>query len=241
MHPIDVCIIEDEQPAALALHQDVLTYCKGIGQVFIANSLEDGLELLRTKKPALLFLDVRLGGTVGLDLFEQIKDPFFETILVTAYDNFAIQAIKYNVLDYLLKPVNKDQLIAAFQKATHKLETKSRSIKKTDKIAISFQDKILVIECDQILRCEAQSNYCWIYTHNSEKVLASITLGVIQEYLNLDNFIRVHQSHLVAKNAIKSYHYSDGGKIEMINGTIIPVSRTHKKNVMNYLKKLLVR
>ena len=192
----------------------------------------------------------RLGDDTGFSLLESLPDIPFEVIFVTAYDSYAIQAIRFSALDYLLKPIDPEELTHAVDKAVQvvlrKQENKrmqnllqnKRALDKQKKIALSVADKIEFVEIGSIVRCESESNYTTFYLKSGEKLIVSKTLKEFDDLLTPYNFLRVHQSHLINLEEIKSFIKSDGGYIRMKDGSSISISRQRRNYVMEVLKQL---
>lgn len=241
MKVYDICIIEDELPAALALEQDIRASCPQAGQIWTRTSLQDGVSAIETHDPKIVLLDIQLGKRNGFELFDCFPKPSFQTIMVTAYESFALRAIKAQVADYILKPVETIQLQKAFNTAVSRLEHDTNNIKNSfpERIAIPAQDRITLVESRQILYCQAEGNYCLIYLKNGEKICASFTLGSMLRRLDPELFIRVHQSYLIARESIYRFFHAEGGKVELKNGNLIPISRSYKQAFLLYLKSFL--
>lgn len=241
MKAYDICIIEDELPAALALEQDIRTYCTQVGKIWTFTTLQEGAAAIASGAPQIVMLDIQLGRRNGFELFDLFPQPSFQTIMVTAYESFALRAIKAQVADYILKPVEAKQLQTAFGIAVSRLENNAPPSKTPfpERIAIPAQDRITLVETAQILYCTAEGNYCMIYLQNGEKLCASFTLGTIAQRLDPERFLRVHQSYLIARESIYRFFHAEGGKIELKNGSLIPVSRSYKQAFMHYLKSFM--
>jgi two-component system LytT family response regulator len=192
-------------------------------------------------------LDIRLHHETGFDLLQQIASEKLEVIFITAYDQYAVQAIKYAALDYLLKPIDSQDLSKAVQKATVALSYKKQneqllflirelSSGKPKKIALPTQEEIRYVEVSAIVRCEASNNYTFIFLADGEKILIAKTLKEYVDILPSTEFYRTHQSHLVNRSYIKSWLKEDGGKLLLINGTTIPVSRVNRERIKGLLK-----
>ena len=204
---ITAAIIDDEQGNRENLLHMLGSYCPQIKISAICSSVTEARTLLPETKPDILFLDIRLGNETGFSLLESLPDIPFEVIFVTAYDNYAIQAIRFSALDYLLKPIDPEELVHAVDKAVHvifrKQENKrmqnllqnARALDKQKKIALSVTDKIEFVEIGSIIRCESESNYTTFYLKSGEKLIVSKTLKEFDELLTPYNFLRVHQTH----------------------------------------------
>lgn len=240
-------IVDDEPHNIENLTHLLQTHCPNVEVVGIAVSIKDALIGIQDHKPDLLFLDIRLNNETGFDLLQQIVYSPIEVIFITAYDQYGVQAIKFAALDYLLKPVDSDELIKAVQKATETLSYKKQneqllflvqelSAGKTKKIALPTQEAIRYVELASIVRCEASNNYTFIFLENGEKILIAKTLKEYADLLAPSDFYRTHQSHLVNRSYIKSWLKEDGGKLLLTNGTTIPVSRINKERIKGLLK-----
>ena len=225
---ITAAIVDDEQGNRENLLRMLGTYCPQIKISVICSSVTEACTVLPEVKP----------------------DIPFEVIFVTAYDSYAIQAIRFSALDYLLKPIDPEELAHAVEKAVQvvlrKQENKrmqnllqnTRVLDKQKKIALSVADKIEFVEIGSIIRCESESNYTTFYLKTGEKLVVSKTLKEFDELLTPHNFLRVHQSHLINLDEIKSFIKSDGGYIRMKDGSSVSISRQRRNYVMDVLKEL---
>lgn len=247
---LTAAIVEDEQANRENLLRMLGTCCPQIKIVAICSSVAEARILLPETKPDILFLDIRLGGDTGFSLLESLRDISFEVIFVTAYDSYAIQAIRFSALDYLLKPLDSAELIHAVEKAVQIILRKQENkrmqnllqntctLDKQKKIALSVADKIEFVEIGSIVRCESESNYTTFYLKSGEKLIVSKTLKEFDELLTPYNFLRVHQSHLINLDEIKSFIKSDGGYIRMKDGSSVSISRQRRNYVMEVLSRL---
>lgn len=247
---ITAAIVDDEQGNRENLLRMLGTYCPQIKISAICSSVTEARTVLPEAKPDILFLDIRLGDDTGFSLLENLPDIPFEVIFVTAYDSYAIQAIRFCALDYLLKPIDPEELTHAVDKAVQvvlrKQENKrmqnllqnKRALDKQKKIALSVADKIEFVEIGSIVRCESESNYTTFYLKSGEKLIVSKTLKEFDDLLTPYNFLRIHQSHLINLEEIKSFIKSDGGYIRMKDGSSISISRQRRNYVMEVLKQL---
>lgn len=241
-------IVDDEPHNIENLTHLLHTHCPEIEVVGTAISIKEALTGIHATKPDLLFLDIRLNNETGFDLLQQIVHEQIEVIFITAYDQYGVQAIKFAALDYLLKPVDSDELMKAVQKAAEALSYKKQneqlrflmqelSSGKTKKIALPTQDAIRYVEISSIVRCEASNNYTFIFLQNSEKILIAKTLKEYADLLPSTEFLRTHQTHLVNRTYIKSWLKEDGGMLLLTNGTTIPVSRVNRERIKAALKQ----
>lgn len=243
-------LVDDEQGNRENLQRMIGQYCPEVEIAAVCSSVTEAQKVLTETTPDILFLDIRLGSNTGFSLLESLPEISFEVIFVTAYDSYAIQAIRFSALDYLLKPINPAELVNAVDKATgiirRKQENKrmqnllsnARIQDKHKKIALSVADKIEFVEINSVIRCESESNYTTFYLKTGEKLVVSKTLKEFDELLTPYHFLRVHQSHLINLEEIKSFIKSDGGYIRMKDGSSIPISRQRRNYVMEVLKLL---
>jgi two-component system LytT family response regulator len=241
-------IVEDMPQAIQVLQNDLETYCPEISVIGTAPSIVSAAKLLRQVTPDIIFLDILLGDGTGFDLLEIFPNLPSRIIFVTASDEFAIRAFRYAAVDYLLKPVDPDQLKDAVRRAQNQLTGSAESLhllKETirrpdvlpDRISLHSQERIVVVEISSIIRCEADGNNTWFVLSSGEKIFVTRTLKQFDQILERHNFIRVHQSHLVNFRYIQEYVKKDGGYIKMKNGDIIPVSVRKKAEVLELLEK----
>lgn len=244
-------IVEDENRSRETLSGLLKLYCKSVEIVGEAENVHEGLMVIRHQKPDVVFLDIQMPDGSGFKLLELIENINFDVIFTTAYDQFAIKAIRFSALDYLLKPISPNDLVRAVKKAEqHKQDQKSnenikvlleninRSPAESPNIILSTSEKINVVKVDEIIRCESDNYYTMFYFTNGKRLLVSKTLKEHEELLGEHNFIRPHKSHLVNVKFIKSYLKSDGGKILLENGDKVPVSRRKKEHIIEIINNL---
>ena len=233
-------IIDDEQKGRLALKQKLADYCPDIQLLGEADSGSKGIQLIEQVHPDVIFLDIEMPGMDGFEMLKKIPGKQFHIIFTTAYDHYAIKAIKFAAFDYLLKPVDIEELKQAIERiiqtrpqnqTVKKLEVLEHNLftnSSLNKIAIPTLDGFLFFDIDDITHLEAQSNYTEIHFINNQKLIACRTLKEFEELLPTDIFFRPHHSHIVNLSFIKRYIRGDGGQIELQNGAIVSVSRRKK-------------
>ena len=244
-------IVEDEKKSRDTLAGLLKLYCKNLEVVGEAESVKEGFEVIKQQNPDVVFLDIQMPDGSGFKLLEKINNVEFDVIFTTAYDQFAIKAIRYSALDYLLKPIFPEYLVNAVNKAEKNrqlqkshdnirvlLENMNLPPTETPKIILSTSEKINVVKIDEIIRCESDNYYTMFYFTNGKKLLVSKTLKEQEELLSEHDFIRPHKSHLVNVRYIKSYLKTEGGVILMEDGSKIPVSRRKKEYIMEILSNL---
>lgn len=237
-------IIDDEAKGRLALKEKLKQYCPGVEVVAEASNGKEGIAIIEQHQPTILFLDIEMPGMSGFDMLNNLKDKNFNIIFTTAYDQYAIKAIKYAAFDYLLKPVDIEELKTAVSKidSNENSHTKKQiellrqnmqqPKKHLHKLAIPTLDGLFFYNINDVVHLEANSNYTYIHFLNKTKMLTSKTLKEFQDMLPEDIFFRVHHSHLINLNLIKRYIRGDGGQIELQNGTYVDVSRRKKEEFL---------
>lgn len=248
---IRAIIVEDEKHSRETLRGLLDRYCRNVIILAEADTYRSGIAAIKEHQPQLIFLDIQMPDGSGFRLLEELDEINFEIIFTTAFDQFAIKAIKYSALDYLLKPIDPEELANALKKVEHKISKQEvnqniqvllDNIKNKDadphKIVLSTSEKIHVIDTDQILRCESDNYYTNFFLTNGKQILVSKTLKENEQMLDGHNFIRPHKSHLVNVKYIKGYLRSDGGYIEMTDGSKIPVSRRKREKIVEIITHL---
>ncbi|CAL2105334.1 two-component system, LytTR family, response regulator [Tenacibaculum sp. 190524A02b] len=241
---IKAIIVEDEAISRDILRNYLSKYCPNVELVGEASNIEEGYALIQKHELDLVFLDVEMPYGNAFDLLEKVENRTFETIFVTAYDHYAIEALNNQASYYLLKPISIDELIKAVNHVTEIKEKEVQlensvlaptEIAKSGKITIPQQDGFEVLEVNDILFCKADDNYTEIYLSNRKKVVSK-TLKHFENILEEYAFARVHKSYLVNINAVIKYKKGKGGSIVLLNGQEIMVSATKKANLLSYFK-----
>jgi two-component system LytT family response regulator len=242
---VNAVIIEDEPKNAALLKKMIDMYCPQVNICGSANSVENAASLITKTKPELLFLDIEIGGGNAFHLLDLLQPINFSIIFVTAYDSYLLKAIKYSALDYLFKPINIQELIAAVNKAVEKINTQkiSQQIdlllhnlatpKQPATITLPTSFGFFLITIENIVRCEAKGSYTIFYMNDGKSHVASKTLKEYEELLPSDTFFRAHHSHLVNIHFIVKYHKGKGGIIEMKDKSIIPLATRRKADFVN--------
>lgn len=216
--------------------------------IAVASSVDEGLDAIRQFSPDLVFLDVQLQNRTAFDLLSEISQRKFEIIFTTAYDQYAVRAFRFSALDYLLKPVDGDELIQAVSRlkernnpdeTTEKLNALFHNMKSiqgtTKRICVPVLNGIVFLQVNEIIRCQSEVNYTTFYLKDKPNLVVAKTLKEFEELLSDYNFFRVHNSHLVNLAFIKSYNKGKGGYITMTDNSVVEVS-TRRKDL--FLKKL---
>lgn len=242
MKKLTALIVDDIKESRINLKVDLADYCPEIEVVAEAASVITSLKAIKDHQPNIVFLDIHLTDGSGFDVLELLPKVEFKVIFTTASDAFAIKAFKYSAIDYLLKPIDPEELQNAVKQAVgqYKLEHAQvelllDSVKRTtplEKIAIHTSDKIHVIELQHIVRLESSGNYTEFYLKDKTKILVSKTLKVYDQMLKEAGFVRIHQSHLINAAHVKEYVKQDGGYILMKDGSAPPISARKKTEVI---------
>jgi two-component system LytT family response regulator len=216
-----------------------------------ARNVTDGVDAIKEYSPQLVFLDIQMGVQTGFDVLKLLPTRNFEVIFVTAYDQYGIQAVKFAALDYLLKPIDIEELINAVTKAEQKIATQIQTsqldfllqqLRKPEpnlsKIALQMQSQIRYVTLSEIIRCEADNTYTHFFLSGGEKILVSKSLKEYADLLRPSGFLRTHQSHLVNPKYVKSWLKEDGGVLLLISGEKIPISKPNKDTVKQALQQL---
>lgn len=247
-------IIDDEENSRAALRGKLELFCPDINPIHEAGDIDSAIKEVVSGKPDVMFLDVKLAEGTGFELLEKIRDENVEwdgeVIFTTAHDEFALKAIKFSALDYLLKPIDPEELVKAVRKVQQinsvapqagisvLLENFRSATESPKKIVIPSSDGMHIINVSDILRCESSSNYTQFVLKTGKNLLASKTLKEFDNMLSDHNFERIHKSHLVNMNYVKRYVQSDGGYVIMEDDSRIPVANRKKEHLMTLLKSL---
>ena len=238
-------IVEDEQTSRDILKNYLLKYCPSVQLVGEAANIDDALLLIRNNALDLVFLDVEMPYGSGFDLLDKLSTINFEVVFVTAYDQYAIEALNKHASYYLLKPISIDALIKAVD-YVQELKTKeagleepmlmSKTLPADHKITIPIQNGFEVLKVKDILYCKADDNYTELFMVNDQKKLVSKTLKHIEQLLQDSGFARIHKSYLVNVAYIVSYKKGKGGTICLNNGKELSVSASKKNELLSYFK-----
>jgi two-component system, LytTR family, response regulator len=244
---ITAIIIDDETKGRLALREKLSSYCPQIKVLAEAGNGAEALMLIQHHHPQLIFLDIEMPRMSGFDMLNELPEKNFHIIFTTAYDQYAIKAIKYAAFDYLLKPIDIEELKTAVAKLDNAQNNQTKKQvellnqhmqhpkKQVSKLAIPTLEGLVFYEIKDIVYLEANSNYTNIYLDNKAKITASKTLKELEELLPPDIFFRTHHSYLINLNYIKRYIKGDGGQIEMQNGAYVDVSRRKKEEFLKVI------
>jgi two-component system, LytTR family, response regulator len=243
-------IIDDEKHCRDSLAILLAKYCPEVEVLAQCSGGEEGLRAIEGSEPDLIFLDISMPGMTGFQMLEQCKDRSFEVIFTTAYDEYAIQAIRHSALDYLLKPIDKNELLQAMARAKGSranppparigrllelLDTRTAS----ERVALPTVDGLIIIDTRNILYCESENNYTRFFMVDGKNIFVSKTLKKVEAIFKDDhNFFRNHNSFLINLKYIHRYLKGDGGEVILSNGKSLPIARTKKQEFLDRLEKL---
>jgi two-component system, LytTR family, response regulator len=245
---IATLLIDDERNCTDLLRVMLEKYCPQIAVTGIYNDPEEAVVQIAATRPQLVFLDIEMPRLNGFDLLQQCKPLDFKVIFTTAYDQYAVRAFKFNALDYLLKPIDKQELIASVEKvlqasapAPARVEA-ARLLRETpmpERIALPVGQELVFVQVAEILYCESDGSYVSVYLHGQSKpILLSKSLREFEELLNNPVFFRAHNSYLINLNQVQKIVRTDGGEIVMRNGKSLPVARAKKAELLGMIAKL---
>jgi two-component system LytT family response regulator len=244
---LNTIIVDDEIHSCKTLETLLKRDCPQINIVALCSNGEDAIRVIKQSNPDLVFLDVEMPRMNGFEMLEKLHGINFHLIFVTSYDAYALKAIRFSAIDYLLKPINRDELKAAVEKVISRmqvplpeqlkiiLEKMQHPSGATSKIALPTMEGLEMVSIDSIIICEADDNYTTLHLQNKKKIVVSSTLRVIEDLLEDHSFVRIHRSYLVNLKEIERYVKADGGYVVMSNGSQVYVSRNKKEELLRLL------
>jgi len=240
MEKIKIVILDDEEHSVETLAWKIERFFPEVEIIAKLTDASEALEFLQKNELDLLFLDIEMPQLNGFEVIDEIKKPLpFEVIFITAYDEFGIKAVKVDALDYLLKPVQSQELKAAMKKFKSRHRTRKdqeeEQDKKSSKIALSTNESIEFVSPAEIIMCSSESNYTMIYLTNNRKKLISKTLKEVETWVAAHGFYRAHNSHLVNLNHIKAFVRAEGGYLLLSEELTAPVSRNRKDDLLKLI------
>ena len=241
-------IIDDEPRATDMLGNLLQMYCPAVKVVEKAYTIEGAINAITTHKPDLIFLDVEIPPGTGFEILERVPERNFEVIFTTAHDEYALNAIKFSALDYLLKPIDVDELTQAVEKVESKLNNMqfNESInilldnipkKGPLRLALPVNEGLCFVEIDQVIRIESSGSYSCFYLNDGRKLMVSKTLKEFTLLLEDHHFFRAHNSHLINLNQVKQYVKHDGGYVIMSDGAKVELARRKKDSFVQLMLK----
>jgi two-component system LytT family response regulator len=245
---IRVIILDDEIKSIESLKILLQDFCEGVEIKAVCQNVAEAEEAIHKFNPDLVFIDIQLQRETGFDLLDKIKNTPFEVIFTTAYSEYAIKAFKFSAIDYLLKPIDIQELQIALKKVEKRMMNKTDDVadrlrellqnmrvgaSENYKLALPTSDGLTFVKISEILYCEASGNYTEITLINNKKYVVSRTLKEYDDLLSEQNFFRIHHSYLINLNEIKKYVRGEGGHVIMNNDKLLDVSKRKKEGFLS--------
>lgn len=240
-------IVDDELKSRESLRILIEDFCENATVVALCQNVEEGIAAIQEHRPDVIFLDIQMQRESGFDLLTRIKTIDFEVVFTTAYSEYAIKAFKFSAIDYLLKPIDIGEVQKAIGKVEKKLNGNIRerleqlienlkpATRSNFKLALPTSDGLIFVKIEDILYCEASSNYTQIFMFDGKKHLISRTLKEYEDMLSEHNFFRIHNSYLINLSAVKKYVRGEGGYVVMNNDVSLDVSKRKKEAFLSRL------
>ena len=238
---IRTILIDDEEGGRKTLSNLLNKYCQGIDLVGQAEDVDDGIRMIDALKPDLMFLDIQLKeDRTTFDILRKIKHQNYSVIFTTAHNEYAVKAFRFNAIDYLLKPINLEELLESIEKVKKYLNSAQNTInsKVNQMLSFNHQDPTITLATENtlefirvkdIIRLQANGSYSIFFLNSGKELIVSKNLKNYNDILTEYNFFRTHQSHMVNMNYVVRLLKTDGGSIELNNGTTVPISRRRKE------------
>jgi two-component system, LytTR family, response regulator len=245
---IRAIVVDDEPYCCDTLETMLEKYCPGVQLVAVCHSGEEAIAGIKQHQPDLVFLDIEMPRMNGFDMLQKIGAINFEIIFTTSFDQYALRAIRFSALDYLLKPIDKDDLQTAVQKViqrtqkpiTQQLQLLMQKLQQPtnpiNKIALPTMEGLQMLPVESILYCESDSNYTIFHLKDKQKIIVSRTLKEMEEMLEEYSFARVHSSYLVNLQEVNKYIKGEGGYLVLNDGSSVNVSASRKKLLLSKLQ-----
>jgi two-component system LytT family response regulator len=247
---ITVIIVDDEKLIREMIAGILESECRDVSVIAHSDSVESAYSAIKTLKPDLVLLDIKMADGTGFDLLEKFDTINFKVIFVTAFEEYAIQAFEFSAIDYVLKPVRPENLVQAIRKAEHSIQAElslklntllsnlSTSSNDEKKLVLKTSENIHIVNINNIVRLESDQNYSVIHMLDGRKIMVSKTLGDYDELLKQEDFFRAHKSHLINLKQIKRYEKVNGGSLVMSNGSHIPVASRKKEQLLGIFERM---
>lgn len=245
-----VVLIDDDASVRENLKTLLGIYVKEAEVIAEADGVKSGIECIKTHHPDLVLLDVEMQDGTGFDLLAIYGELDFKVIFVTGHNGYAIKAFKYSAVDYILKPVDPEELINAINKAKEGLDKNEQNLKVANlvqnkitplsdqKIVLKDTETVYLVSIKDIVRCESETNYTRFYMIDGRSMMVSKTLKEYDNLLQEQSFFRAHQSHLINLHHFDRYEKKDGGTVHMKDGSVLPVAIRKKEALMASLENL---
>ena len=236
-------IIDDYAPNRKRLKDLVERYCPEVTVIGEADGVQSGFEAIEKTQPELLLLDIEMDDGTGFDLLTLCKSYAFKVIFITAHDHYALKAFRFSAVDYILKPIDLDDLQKAISKTKEqakqsklRLDTLLENQNTPQKLVLSDADTIYLVDINKIIRCQSQNNYTQFYLSDGREILITKTLKDYESLLADQYFFRAHRSHLINLQHFDKFDKRDGGIIYMKDGSMVPVSNQKREVLMHALR-----
>jgi two-component system LytT family response regulator len=252
MEKLKAVMVDDESHCLETLQWQLSHYCPNVEVIASFTSSRDALAGIPDLNPDIVFMDIEMPYLNAFDLLQALPKMHFHLIFTTAYNEYALKAFHFSALDYLLKPISKDELVNAVKKAWERntrfpayqqmeilMQQMSRKQNMDQKISLPTLEGLEFVPVKEIVRCQSDSNYSNIYLLSGKKLMVSRTLKFLEETLQDHSFLRVHHSHLVNLQHIEKYIRGDGGTLVMADGAEVTVARSRKDILLDACKNLL--
>ena len=238
-------IVDDEPKARKNLLNLLTEYCPNVDIINAVGTVDDAVDVINQNDIDLLFLDIEMDGETGFDLLERFEEIDFTIIFITAHDEYALKAFKFSAIDYLLKPVDIDDLKGAVDKVESRKHITSNKAQldylmdqlKTNqpppKLIVHTSESLVFVDFVDIMRCESDEGYTTVHLVNAKPILSSKNIKYFEDLLETRSFFRIHRSHLINLRMVKEYIKNDGGYVVMKDNAILPVSRRKRQEFLD--------
>lgn len=246
---IKAIIIDDDPLVRELISKTIQSFCPNVSIIAIAENVQSGVSAVNHHEPDLVLLDIKMPDGSGFDLIKHFEKPDFKVIFISGYMEYAIKGYKFGAIDYILKPIDEEELSLAINRANdvikyeEKMQFKAmadniKALNKTDKIILKTNENIHLIDTSAIIRIEADGNYCTFFIEDGRKVLVSRAIKEYEETLIDKGFHRVHKSHIININKLSYFDKTDSGDVIMSDGSIVPVSFRKRDMLLNLFESL---
>jgi len=245
-------VVVDDDPLSCEIIEDyLLKHFPEVKVAELCSNARAGIKAISKFKPDIIFLDIEMPGMSGFEMLKQLPVINFEIIFISAHDAYAINAIRFSALDYILKPVKHSMLKEAMDRALHKIQEKkfpsqyrlllssleNPNVNNLHSLAIPTIEGLVFIKLGHVIRCESENKYTKIYLIGKKMIMASKTLGEFEDLLKQSGFIRIHKSHLINTHHLKKYIKGEGGQVIMSDRAILPVARRKKEELLKVVSQ----
>jgi len=248
---INAVIIDDEKSARESLRSIIQSYTPDVDVKDEGIDMETGLQIIQKHTPELVFLDIQMPDGSGFELLKKLPKLDFKLVFVTAYEEYAVRAFRFSAFDYLLKPIDPDDLVSTINNVKSSIEKEDAELKlkafmanidniskEVKKIVLKTNESIYLVNVNDIIHCLSQGNYTEFYLTGKRKILVSRTLKEFESMLSPYGFFRAHQSHLINLGEIDKYEKREGGHLVMSDGSNIPVSTRKKEQLIKFFNQI---